>query len=230
MRQYPQNQQQPQPPQPQPPQPPQPQPLPQPLHPLQPPQPLWQPPQPQRASWGPYRGVPAVSLSKTKNVPKLTSAISSSLSVICGGAPSRGGVSEVATAAVACVPPTSDKAPTTPTTGTACFRCFRFDVLLLFRIEASHALNRDSDARSVTRTPCIATVQEWSHEATQCCTAPMQRRVDNSTGRMQFQLTPINVYPRSVRPGSEATQGLHRFIHRNLRQAYNQGRTYIRSE
>ena len=158
----------------------------------------------------PDRGVPALSLSNTKNVPKLTSAISSSLRVICGGAPSRGDVSEVATAAVACVPPTSDKAPTTPTTGTACLRCFRFDVLLLFGIEASHAFHGDSDARSVIRTPCIAFVQGWPHEAVQRCTTPRQRRVDNSTGRMQFQRTLIRINARSIPAGDEATQGLHR--------------------
>lgn len=130
-RQTPQIQQQPQLQPPQPPQPPQPlwQPL-QPLQPLQPPHPL----QPPRASSGPYLGVPALSLSNTKNVPKLTSAISSSLSVICGGALSRPGTSEVATAANAGALPASDKAPTTPTIGTPSFRRLRFDVLLVFGI------------------------------------------------------------------------------------------------
>jgi hypothetical protein len=83
-------------------------------------------------------------LSNTKNVPKLTSAISSSLKVICGGAVCFVGTSEVATAASAGAPLASDKAPTIPTTGTASLRRFRldvlsFDVLLVFGIEASDA-------------------------------------------------------------------------------------------
>jgi len=167
--------------------------------------------------------VPAVSLSKTKNVPKLTSAISSSLRVICGGAPSRGGVSEVATAAVACVPPTSDKAPTTPTTGTACFRCFRFDVLLLFGIEASHALDRDFDARGVIRTPCIATVQDRLHRARWrrhncCCNGGVQqlkpRGCSSGSGRCS------RGFIRAVR-SVQYDLRVYTNLYRALRQAYN---------
>ena len=93
--------------------------------PLQPPQPL----QPRWANCTPSRGVPAVSLSKTKNVPKLTSKISSSMKVTCGpGAVSHNGTSGVGpTAPVADEPPASAiDTPTTPATGTAFFRCFCF--------------------------------------------------------------------------------------------------------
>src|SRR5262245_52955869 len=108
MRHTPHDQQQPQPPQPQPPQPPQPA---QPLHPLHPlPHPR-QPPQRQARSYcSPNRGVPAFSLSKTKNVPKLTSEISSSLSVMRGpGAMSFEGVSATVPAVPAEAPLASDK-------------------------------------------------------------------------------------------------------------------------
>jgi len=135
MRQTPHDKQQPHPPHPQPPQPP------------QPPQRLMahrQPPQRQpphlhpRAYCSPSRGMPAFSLSKTKNVPKLTSAISSSLSVICGGTVFWEGVSAVGTAVAADAPPASDKdMPTTPTTGTASFRAFRFEACFLCGIVAS---------------------------------------------------------------------------------------------
>jgi hypothetical protein len=82
--------------------------------------------------------VPAFSLSKTKNVPKLTSAISSSLSVICGGTVFCDGVSAVGTAVAADAPPTSDKdTPTAPTTGTASIRAFRFEACFLCGIVES---------------------------------------------------------------------------------------------
>jgi|SRR6516164_6449960 len=129
MRHTPHDKQQPQPPHPQPPQPPQRQP--QPLPHRQPPQ--RQPPHRQpRAYCSPSRGVPAFSLSKTKNVPKLTSAISSSLSVICGRMVLWDGVSAVGTAVAADAPPASDKdATATPTTGTASLRAFRFEACVL---------------------------------------------------------------------------------------------------
>jgi hypothetical protein len=64
-------------------------------------------------------------LSKTKNVPKLTSNISSSLSVICGGVSHNCTSGAGPTAPVADAPPASAMdAPTTPATGTAFFRCF----------------------------------------------------------------------------------------------------------
>src|SRR5262245_5481687 len=131
MRHTPHDKQQPQPPQP--PQPAQPQPLPH----RQPPQ--RQPPHRQpRAYCSPSRGVPAFSLSKTKNVPKLTSAISSSLSVICGRMVLWDGVSAVGTAVAADAPPASDKdATATPTTGTASLRAFRFEACVLCGIVES---------------------------------------------------------------------------------------------
>jgi hypothetical protein len=94
-----------------------PQPLPQALHPLQPLQPRW------AYCWP---GT-LTSLSKTKNVPKLTSNISSSLRVNCGGV-SRNCTSGVGpTAPVAGAPPViAMDMPTTPATGTAFFRCFCF--------------------------------------------------------------------------------------------------------
>jgi hypothetical protein len=67
------------------------------------------------------------SLSKTKNVPKLTSNISSSLSVICGGVSHNCTSGAGPTAPVADAPPVSAMdAPTTPATGTAFFGCFCF--------------------------------------------------------------------------------------------------------
>jgi hypothetical protein len=142
-------------PQLQPPQPPQAlqdlQPL---AQPLQPPQPL----QPRWANCTPSRGVPAVSLSKTKNVPKLTSKISSSMKLTCGpGAVSRNGTSGVGpTAPVADEPPASAiDMPTTPATGTAFFRCFCFvrDI-----VETSGK----SYPRSTIRTPSTDTSQDQS--------------------------------------------------------------------
>jgi hypothetical protein len=68
-------------------------------------------------------------LSKTKNVPKLTSKISSSMKLTCGpGAVSHNGTSGVGpTAPVADEPPASAiDTPTTPATGTVFFRCFCF--------------------------------------------------------------------------------------------------------
>lgn len=103
-------------------QPPQPRAPPQPLQPrapLQPPQPL-----PRWATCWPDR---SASLSKTKNVPKLTSDISSSLRLIGGGVSRtcRSGVGP--TAPVADAPPaTARDKPTTPATGAAFFSCFRF--------------------------------------------------------------------------------------------------------
>jgi hypothetical protein len=122
----------------QPPQPPQAlqalQPLAQPLQPLQPLQPRW------ANCCPPSRGVPAVSLSKTKNVPKLTSKISSSMKVICGPAVSRNGTSGVGpTAPVADEPPASAiDTPTTPATGTAFFSC----CFVRGIVETSHPLAR----------------------------------------------------------------------------------------
>jgi len=106
--------------------------------------------------------VPAVSLSKTKNVPKLTSAISSSLRVICGGAVARDGVSAVCTALAADAPPASDKdTPTTPATGTASFRRFRFDVCFVCGMSSPPMPSRKmSDALSTTRTLCTGVFQD----------------------------------------------------------------------
>jgi hypothetical protein len=97
------------------------QPLAQPLQPEQPPQP--------RAYCTPGSRGSRLSLSKTKNVVKLTSMISSSLKVIFGpAAASRNG-----TSAAGPTPPVADAlpasaidTPTTPATGTAFFRCFCF--------------------------------------------------------------------------------------------------------
>jgi hypothetical protein len=66
-------------------------------------------------------------LSKTKNVPKLTSNISSSLRVNCGGVSSNCASGVGPTAPVAAAPPViAMDMPTTPATGTAFFRCFGF--------------------------------------------------------------------------------------------------------
>jgi hypothetical protein len=102
----------------------------QPRQPLQPPQPLPQalhPRQPLQPRWAYCWPGTLTSLSKTKNVPKLTSNISSSLRVNCGGV-SRNCTSGVGpTAPVAGAPPViAMDMPTTPATGTAFFRCFCF--------------------------------------------------------------------------------------------------------
>jgi hypothetical protein len=74
-------------------------------------------------------GAPAVSLSKTWNVAKLTSETSSSLSVISWlGAVERAWVSAAGTAVAADAPPASDNdTPTAPNTGKVSFRLFRFE-------------------------------------------------------------------------------------------------------
>src|SRR4051794_21775315 len=163
MAQLPQDKQQPQPPQPPQP-PPQPQALPQPLQPL--PQPL-QPPQPlphPRATCSPARVAPAFSLSKTKNVPRLTSEISSSLRVNPGPvAVSLDGVSETDPAVAADAPLASDKdTPTTPNAGKTSFRRFRFEACFVTAIVES-SMNSSTCSRSprsgrvgFALTPCKA--------------------------------------------------------------------------
>jgi hypothetical protein len=79
-------------------------------------------------------------LSKTKNVPRLTSEISSSLSVNPGPvAVSFDGVSATGPAIPAAdAPPASDKdTPTTPNAGTTSFRRFRFEACFVNGIVAS---------------------------------------------------------------------------------------------
>lgn len=103
----------------------------QPLQPAQPLQALAQPPpqplQPLQPRWAYCWPGVLSSLSKTKNVPKLTSNISSSLSVICGGVSHNCTSGAGPTAPVADAPPVSAMdAPTTPATGTAFFGCFCF--------------------------------------------------------------------------------------------------------
>ena len=70
-------------------------------------------------------------MSKTKNVPKLTSEISSSLSVIPlpgAGALSLKGMSPTEPTVAADAPPARDRdTPTAPNTGTTSFRLDRFD-------------------------------------------------------------------------------------------------------
>src|ERR1700724_4488572 len=104
------------------------------LQPLQPPQPLQplaqpraaQPLQPLQPRWAYCWPGTLTSLSKTKKVPKLTSDISSSLRVNCGGVSCNctSGVGQ--TAPVADAPVIAMDMPTTPATGTAFFRCFCF--------------------------------------------------------------------------------------------------------
>ena len=92
-------------------------------------------------------------MSKTKNVPKLTSKISSSMKVTCGpGAASHNGTSGVGpTAPVADEPPASAiDTPTTPATGTAFFRCFCF---VRGIVETSHPLARVIPAALFVRLP-----------------------------------------------------------------------------
>ena len=92
-------------------------------------------------------------MSKTKNVPKLTSKISSSMKVTCGpGAASHNGTSGVGpTAPVAEEPPASAiDTPTTPATGTAFFRCFCF---VRGIVETSHPLARVIPAALFVRLP-----------------------------------------------------------------------------
>ena len=145
MRQEPHDRQQPQPPQP--PQPP-PQPLAQPRQPrqpLQPPQPLPQP----RATCSPSRDAPAFSLSKTKNVPRLTSEISSSVRANPGPvAVSFDGMSVTEPAVAADAPLASDKdTPTTPNAGTTSFRRFRFEACFVTAIVES-SMNSSTCSRS----------------------------------------------------------------------------------
>ena len=124
-------------PQLQPPQPPQPAqalqpPTLQPLQPLQPPQALAAQPRPQplaplQPRWAYCWPGTLASLSKTKNVPKLTSNISSSLRVNCSGVSCNCTSGVGPTAPVADAPPViAMDMPTTPATGTAFFRCFCF--------------------------------------------------------------------------------------------------------
>jgi hypothetical protein len=108
----------------------------QPLHPLQPPQPpqplaqrpTTPPPQPLhplQPRWANCWPGTLSSLSKTKNVPKLTSNISSSLRVNCGGISCNCTSGVGPTAPVPDAPPViAMDMPTTPATGTAFFRCF----------------------------------------------------------------------------------------------------------
>src|SRR5262245_36493955 len=97
------------------------------LHPRAQPRQPPQPPQP-RAYCTPGWRASMFSLSKTKNVAKLTSVISSSLKVTCGpDAPCRTSAGGP-TAAVADPPASAIDAPTTPTTGTAFFSCFFRDI------------------------------------------------------------------------------------------------------
>src|SRR5215472_5037670 len=119
-------------------QPPMAQPLqpPPPLHPtptLQPPPPALQPATPALQPATPALQPPALqpiwayctparsaSLSKTKNVPKLTSKISSSSRINCGcGAVSRKGISGAGPTAPVAAPCIAMDTPTTPATGTA---------------------------------------------------------------------------------------------------------------
>jgi hypothetical protein len=108
------------------------QPLAQPLQPEQPPQP--------RAYCTPGSRGSRLSLSKTKNVVKLTSMISSSLKVIFGpAAASRNGTSAGPTPPVAdALPASAIDTPTTPATGTAFFRCFCFVCRIVEPPENSH--------------------------------------------------------------------------------------------
>ena len=103
----------------------------QPLQPPQPLQPLAQPraaqprPQPLQPRWAYCWPGTLTSLSKTKKVPKLTSNISSSLRVNCGGVSCNCTSGVGPTAPVADAPPViAMDMPTTPATGTAFFRCF----------------------------------------------------------------------------------------------------------
>src|SRR5215831_16227893 len=66
----------------------------------------------------------AISRSKTKNVPRLTSAISSSLKVISGAcAVSFTSVVVATVPAAAALPASATDTPTAPATGTARFNC-----------------------------------------------------------------------------------------------------------
>jgi hypothetical protein len=104
------------------------------LQPLQPPQPLQplaqpraaQPLQPLQPRWAYCWPGTLTSLSKTKKVPKLTSDISSSLRVNCGGVSCNCTSGVGPTAPVADAPVIAMDMPTTPATGTAFFRCFCF--------------------------------------------------------------------------------------------------------
>jgi len=108
--------------------------------PLQPPQPLAAPPlQPRWATCTPAR---SASLSKTKNVPKLTSEISSSSRINCGTVSSKCTSGAGPTAPVADAPGIAMDTPTTPAIGTAFFRCVRCVRCFCFVrgiVEVSHA-------------------------------------------------------------------------------------------
>jgi hypothetical protein len=111
----------------------------------------------------------SASLSKTKNVPKLTSKISSSSSVNCGVVSGKCTSGVGPTAPVAVAPPAiAMDTPTTPATGTAFFRCFCF-VRVFVRsfvrsIETSHAFPTNSTKalapQHIHHTPCTHTLQE----------------------------------------------------------------------
>src|SRR5215469_16432824 len=105
---------------------------------LQPPTPALQPPalQPRAAYCTPAR---SASLSKTKNVPKLTSKISSSSRINCGTVSHKCTSGAGPTAPVADAPGIAIDTPTTPTTGTAFFRCFRCFCFVRSIVQASHA-------------------------------------------------------------------------------------------
>lgn len=109
------------------------QPLAQPLQPEQPPQP--------RAYCTPgSRGSrPKRSRSKTKNVVKLTSMISSSLKAMFGpAAASRTSAAGPTPPVADALPASAIDTPTTPATGTAFFRCFCFVCRIVEPPENSH--------------------------------------------------------------------------------------------
>ena len=113
----------------------------QPPHPLQPLQPL---------AWAYCWPGTSASLSKTKNVPKLTSKISSSSRVNCGEVSGKCTSGVGPTAPVAVAPPAiAMDTPTTPATGAAFFRCFCFVRSFVRSIETSHAFPENSTKPSL---------------------------------------------------------------------------------
>ncbi len=136
------------------------QPLAQPLQPLQPLQPRW-------AICMPSRGVLAVSLSKTKNVPKLTSKSSSSVKAICGPCAVSGDCTSgvCPRVPVADAPPASAiDTPTTPATGTAFFRglCFVLGISAPMPSGKGHPAPTASLVRLPWR-PCKTTAHADAH-------------------------------------------------------------------
>jgi hypothetical protein len=155
------------------------QPLAQPLQPEQPPQP--------RAYCTPGSRGSRFSRSKTKNVVKLTSMISSSLKAMFGpGAAPRTSAAGPTSPVADAVPASAIDTPTTPATGTAFFRCFCFfcriveNLLSLERIVPA-AVSYPCHGHLQDRFPTIAGVRKLGRRAREKQTWPILMAVSSGT-------------------------------------------------